>query len=307
MKYIIEEALEVKSEILNEYDESKNSNQKNYYISGIFSTPNQKNRNGRVYPLNLWEREVKAYQKHIQEKTINSLGEFDHPARVDVDPMQAVMRITEVYIKDGIVYGKAKILNNGSDKTNQLKALIDEGIKIGVSSRGVGSVKNSIVEEFKLTTWDVVSSPSDYNANLSGITESLCESIGNKEFTIEDDKIVEMVVCNKDGCHLFEKDDIQEATIQKFNSLLEEICSVKIPHGALDSRRNKVQAKFNYKDPKTATSRVKTLYFKDEDSARTYGSMTHYEITSVKTIDTPENPDTPEKPENTDTMETPEN
>jgi len=291
MKYIIEEALELQSEILTEYDESKASNQKNYYISGIFSTPNTKNRNGRIYPLNLWEREVKAYQKHIQEKSINSLGEFEHPARVDVDPMQAVMRITEVYIKNGIVYGKAKILNNGSDKTNQLKALIDEGIKIGVSSRGVGNVKNSIVEEFKLTTWDVVSSPSDYNANLSGITESLTESIGNKEFEVKDDQIVEMVVCNKEGCHLFEADDICDAAIQKFNSLLEEICNVKIPSASLNSRRNKVQAKFNYRDPKTGLPRNKTMYFKSTEDANKYADLSHHELVSTNEIpETTENP-----------------
>lgn len=177
MKYIIDEALIVESAIEEEVNESSGKKEKNYYIQGIFSTPGQQNRNGRIYPMQIWEREVAKYQEHIKNNTMNTLGEWEHPSRVSVDPLEAVMKIVELKMDNGVVVGKAKILNNGSHKTNQLKALIDEGYKIGVSSRGTGSIKGNVVENFSLTTYDAVSSPSDYNANLTGLCESLENSV----------------------------------------------------------------------------------------------------------------------------------
>ena len=173
MKYLIDEALIVESVVTEEVNEATGKKEKNYYIEGIFSTPGQKNRNGRIYPLSLWEREVQKYQEEINNNTINTLGEWEHPPRSGVDPIQAVIKIIELKMDNGLVKGKAKILNDNSEKTNKLKALIDEGMKIGVSSRGTGSVKGDIVENFSLTTYDAVSSPSDYNANLVGLCESL--------------------------------------------------------------------------------------------------------------------------------------
>lgn len=180
MKYLIDEALLVESAIEEEVNESSGKKEKNYYIQGVFSTPGQKNRNGRIYPMNIWEREVAKYQQCIANNTVETLGEWEHPSRSSVDPLQAVMKMVEVKMDNGLVIGKAKILNNNSEKTNQLKALIDEGMKIGVSSRGVGSVRGDIVENFNLITWDAVASPSDYNSNLSGI----CESMQDKNFLI---------------------------------------------------------------------------------------------------------------------------
>lgn len=177
MKYLIDEALIVESVVTEEVNEATGKKEKNYYIEGVFSTPGQKNRNGRIYPLSLWEKEVTKYQEEIKNNTMNTLGEWEHPPRTQVDPLQAVMKIVDVKIDNGLVMGKAKILNNNSEKTNQLKALIDEGMKIGVSSRGVGSVKGDIVENFSLTTWDCVSQPSDYNCNLVGLRESLENSV----------------------------------------------------------------------------------------------------------------------------------
>lgn len=177
MKYLIDEALIVESVVTEEVNESTGKKEKNYYIEGVFSTPGQKNRNGRIYPLALWEREVQKYQEEIKNNSINTLGEWEHPARSQVDPIQAVIKIIELKVEDGLVKGKAKILNDNSEKTNKLKALIDEGMKIGVSSRGTGSVKGDIVENFSLTTYDAVSSPSDYNANLVGLCESLENSV----------------------------------------------------------------------------------------------------------------------------------
>ena len=177
---IIDEAYEMQSEVVEEINESGHK-KKNYYIEGIFSTPDKKNRNGRVYSSKLWEKNVQMYQKHITENTRNSLGELEHPSRIAVDPMKAVMKITSLKMENGIVKGRAKILNDNSPETNKLKALIDEGIQIGVSSRGSGRMKGSIVEEFELSTYDIVQSPSDYNAMLGGIVESIEKPIVTKQ------------------------------------------------------------------------------------------------------------------------------
>lgn len=155
------------AEILNEATGQK---EKTYKLKGIFSTIGEKNRNGRVYPRELWEREVKAYQTEIESGSINTLMEFEHPPRTEVDMMQAVAKINRLYIKGNFVMGEAVILNN--EKSKQLKCLIDNGVKISVSSRGVGTVENGIVTDFKLITYDIVPNPSDFNATMNGICES---------------------------------------------------------------------------------------------------------------------------------------
>lgn len=226
MKFVIDEALMVESVVQEELNEATGKPEKSYYIQGIFSTPGQQNRNGRIYPLHLWEKEVEKYQNEIKNNTLNTLGEWEHPSRTNIDPLKAVIKMVEVKMENGIVWGKAKILNNNSHETNQLKALINEGMKIGVSSRGVGNVKNGIVESFNLITWDAVASPSDYNSNLDGLTESLNERLNleNKEFIInEHGNIEEIQMCSESACHMFKKEEIQEATKQKFKEILAEI------------------------------------------------------------------------------------
>ena len=195
MQLLIDEAFEMNSEVVEEINESSGSKQKNYYIHGTFSTPDKKNRNGRVYSSKLWENNVSEYQKHIKENSRNTLGELEHPTRVDVDPMLAVMKIVSLKMEDGVVKGRAKILNDNSKETNKLKALIDEGYKIGVSSRGTGRMKGSIVEEFQLATFDIVQSPSDYNAMLNGISESTESSVSINEST-------GLYQCDENGCSI---------------------------------------------------------------------------------------------------------
>ena len=144
--------------------------EKKYKIKGIFTTIGEKNRNGRVYPRDLWVREVQNYQNEIKNGTINTLMEYEHPSRTEVDPMQAVAKIEKLQIEGNYVMGEAVLLNN--EKSNQLKSLIENGVKISVSSRGVGNVENGTVTSFKLITYDVVPNPSDYNATMNGICES---------------------------------------------------------------------------------------------------------------------------------------
>lgn len=200
------------SESINESDGQK---EKTYKIRGIYSTIGEKNRNGRVYPKNLWESEVRSYQNEISTGSINTLMEYEHPARTEVDPMKAVAKITKLWIEGNYVMGESVLLNNA--QANQLKSLIDNGVKISVSSRGVGTVNNGIVESFKLITYDIVPNPSDFNATMNGICESykLNEGIleGKTFTTDENGNIVESI----------SKDDIKTIILESFDTILGEM------------------------------------------------------------------------------------
>lgn len=171
-----------------------NQKEKVYKIKGIFSTIGEKNRNGRIYPKQLWETNVKKYQEVIKSGSINRLCEWQHPERTSVDPMEAVAAINSLEIsEDGkYVLGEATLLNN--PKANQLKSLIDNGIKLSVSSRGSGSVKNGVVDTFDLITYDLVDNPSDYNATMDGF---ISESV--KEYTKDENgRLVEVKTDNEE-------------------------------------------------------------------------------------------------------------
>lgn len=155
--------------------------EKKYRIKGIFSTPEKQNKNGRIYPMNIWEREVEKYQEVLKSGHPNCLMELNHPNRSQVDMMEAVARIEKVYIENGYVMGEAVLLDN--PKANQLKTLIDNGIKMAVSSRGVGSVKGNLVENYKLICWDLIPNleQSDHSAEMYGIVEGVLQ---DKNFLI---------------------------------------------------------------------------------------------------------------------------
>ena len=203
MKLLVEEALVLESSVLEEINENTGIKEKNYYIEGVFSTMGEKNRNGRIYSTKLWEDNVVAYQKEIENNTINTLGECEHPSRVAVDPMKAVMKIESLFVEGKFVKGKARILNNNMNETNQIKALIDVGMPIGVSSRGTGRMKGEIVEAFELRTYDIVQSPSDYNANLKGLREAIEKEVV-MDYTTED------YVCANGECMLETKSPFKE-------------------------------------------------------------------------------------------------
>ena len=209
-------------EVTEQVNEATGNTEKKYKIKGIFSTIGEKNRNGRIYPKQLWESEISSYQDNFTNGSINTLMEWEHPSRTNVDPMQAVAKIESLKIEGNYVIGEAVLLNN--EKAQQLKSLIDNGIKISVSSRGVGNARNGIVENFKLITYDLVSDPSDYNATMNGVCESYQLNEGvvqGKNFKYDTDgNIVE--VSDKDLC-LFETKDIQSALKDKFADFLKNL------------------------------------------------------------------------------------
>ena len=153
--------------------EAKSDGGKNYFIEGIFMQAEQKNRNGRVYPLSILEREVLRYTADLVEKK-RALGELNHPQGPTVNLDKVSHLITELYFKGNDCYGKAKVLETPMGKI--VKSLIDEGAQLGVSSRGMGSLKdiggiNEVQQDFMLAAVDIVADPSAPSAFVNGIME----------------------------------------------------------------------------------------------------------------------------------------
>lgn len=169
--------------------------EKKYKIKGIFSSPGKLNKNGRIYPMNIWEAEVEKYQDIIKSGHPNALMELEHPPRSNVDMMEAVAKMEKLWIENGFVMGEAVLLDN--PKANQLKTLIDNGIKMSVSSRGLGSIKGGLVESFKLITFDIIANlgQSDYNAEMYGIREGVLQ---DKEFIMTESGEIREVKIAKD-------------------------------------------------------------------------------------------------------------
>jgi hypothetical protein len=170
MKLISEEAIDVN--FVTEEDENK---KKNYFIEGIFMQSEMKNRNGRVYPKEILQKEVKRYtDKFINTK--RAFGELGHPDGPTVNLERVSHMITEL-VEDGANFvGRAKIMDTPYGKI--VKNLIDEGAKLGVSSRGMGSLKpvqdglQEVQSDFYLATAaDIVADPSAPDAFVSGIME----------------------------------------------------------------------------------------------------------------------------------------
>ena len=154
--------------------EKKEDGSKSVYIEGIFMQAEKPNRNGRIYGKGIMEREVERYQNLINEK--RSLGELGHPPNPQINLNQVSHLITGLKFEGNDIYGKAKILDTPMGKI--AKNFIEEGVSLGVSSRGLGSVRlnkegvNEVQDDFHLATVDIVADPSAPDAFVQGIMES---------------------------------------------------------------------------------------------------------------------------------------
>lgn len=151
--------------------EEKNGS-KSHYIRGIFMQAETKNRNGRMYPKSTMESQVATYQDLIKSK--RALSELGHPANPQINLDKVSHLITELKMDGNNVVGKAKILDTPMGKI--AKNLLDEGVKLGVSSRGLGSLVekngvNIVQPDFMLTAIDIVADPSAPEAFVEGIME----------------------------------------------------------------------------------------------------------------------------------------
>ena len=153
---------------------NEKTGEKDYYIEGIFMQSNQKNRNGRVYPEPVLMKEVERYNKEYVQKN-RAMGELNHPQGPTVNLDRVSHIIKELKQQGDDVYGKAKIMDTPMGRI--AKNLIDEGAKLGVSSRGMGSLKqnkegvNEVQKDFMLGAVDIVADPSAPNAFVNGIME----------------------------------------------------------------------------------------------------------------------------------------
>ena len=154
--------------------EAKESGGKNYKIRGVFMQADVKNRNCRVYPMEILEKEVTKYNKNFIKEN-RAFGELGHPEGPTVNLERVSHMITELHPDGKNFIGEAKIMDTPMGKI--VKNLMDEGAKLGVSSRGMGSLDskngaNYVRDDFYLATAaDIVADPSAPNAFVEGIME----------------------------------------------------------------------------------------------------------------------------------------
>lgn len=173
-KYLLREYYELCEgglcqDFLTESEKNEVASGKAMFLTGVIQRAKAKNQNGRVYPRAVLEREIENYQKIIKEN--RALGELDHPEDSVVNLKNVSHLMTAVWWDGDNVMGKCKILNTPSGQI--LQSLVHSGVKLGISSRGMGSVHedrmgNTIVEDdFNLICFDFVSDPSTIGAFMS--------------------------------------------------------------------------------------------------------------------------------------------
>ena len=137
-------------------------------LTGKLQEADVQNGNGRVYPHAIMEREIKKYKQLVEDR--RALGELDHPDSSIINLVNVSHMVTEVWMDGPSVMGKIKVLETPSGQI--LKALVESGVKTGISSRGMGSVseqmgKTIVEDDFQLICFDIVSEPSTPNAFMA--------------------------------------------------------------------------------------------------------------------------------------------
>ena len=155
-------------------EEQKNG-KKSLVIEGVFMQADKKNKNGRVYENEILESAVKKYVKD-QVSQGRAVGELDHPSGPQINLDKVSHKITELKFKGSDVYGKASILNTPMGKI--VEGLLEGGVKVGVSSRGMGTLENKngamyVKDDFMLASVDIVQDPSAPSAFVNGVMEGV--------------------------------------------------------------------------------------------------------------------------------------
>ena len=215
MKLISEEVTQ--SEFLIEQNDK---GQKDYKIKGIFLQSNIKNRNGRIYPKEVLDKEVTRYNKEFINKK-RAFGELGHTDGPTVNLERVSHMITKLYPDGNNFIGEAKIMNTPYGKI--VKGLIDEGAQLGVSSRGMGSLVNRgqgniVKDDFYLATAaDIVADPSAPDAFVEGIMEG-------KEWVWESGVLVEKdIEAWRMEVYKAKKRELEEKKLKVFESMLKKL------------------------------------------------------------------------------------
>ena len=181
--------------------ENVNRENGNLMVEGILATAEVKNGNGRYYKKELWDREMEKYDQLVKER--RSMGELDHPESTVIN-LKNVSHIVTGYNWDGDqLMGTIEILPTPSG--NILKELIKNGVTVGVSSRGMGSLEQNgrvmeVQDDFELLCWDFVSTPSNPGSFMSVLQE------GKETITYDYSKvngIIREILCSKGSCPVF--------------------------------------------------------------------------------------------------------
>tara|TARA_Y100001970_G_scaffold222826_1_gene274187 strand:+ start:6673 stop:7278 length:606 start_codon:yes stop_codon:yes gene_type:complete len=167
--------------------ESRDLNNGKIIMKGILQKADTLNQNGRVYPEAILDREVRNYQKFIKEN--RALGECDHPDSSVVELKNASHIIREAHMDGGICYGTVELLDTPSGKI--LQSLVESGVTLGISSRGVGSTRREgdydvVQDDFQLICWDYVSEPSTPGAFMMKEGKDFSRADLNQHFTKSD-------------------------------------------------------------------------------------------------------------------------
>jgi len=182
--------------------EGKMSDRGNPMVEGILATAEVKNGNGRYYSKDLWEREIDKYSQLVKEN--RAMGELDHPESSVVNLKNVSHNIADMWWDGDNVIGKIEILPTPSG--NILKALIDSGITVGVSSRGMGSLKQvgelmEVQDDFELLCWDFVSTPSNPGSYMHLVKEGL--DFSSQDSYKKVNTIISEILCSQGQCPIF--------------------------------------------------------------------------------------------------------
>ena len=176
-------------------------------VQGVLQRAGAKNQNGRVYPKNILMRECQRYQKEYIDQH-RALGELDHPESSVVNLNNVSHNVLKIWWNGDDLLGAVQILETPSG--NILKSLFKAGITLGISSRGMGSVKElrsegvvEVQEDFELICWDFVSNPSTQGAFMrpTGMNESTDKSIATNKYNGVN-SIITSILCDDGKCRI---------------------------------------------------------------------------------------------------------
>jgi hypothetical protein len=187
---------------------SKNGN---VFVEGIIATVEVKNGNGRYYKRELWEREIDNFTRKIQMKSTETVGELDHPDSQVINLKNASHAIREIWWRGDEIYGKIEIFSDmgdlGTTSGRIAGALVKNGLIIGISSRGMGSLKQmgevmEVQDDFELFTWDLVSNPSNPDSWMKNgaLNESRTTYLDQYART---NTLITEILCAKGTCPIF--------------------------------------------------------------------------------------------------------
>lgn len=204
-KKLLNEAAISEAKVINE----ETNGIKHMYISGPFLQAVEPNRNSRIYSREIIEREVNKFQALIESR--ESIGELNHPESISIDPERSCILITELKMDGNLAIGKAKVLTTPCGKI--LESLLNDGVRMGVSSRGTGNLTegNMVADDYSLATIDAVYMPSAQVAYADAMYESV--QYASK-----------WVLNEATGLYIEKREKVDEAT-KAFNKKVDDIGS----------------------------------------------------------------------------------